>query len=428
MGACMSIDNVVEMTRQELHDRVWTTPMRTLAGEWGLSDVGLAKICQKHLIPRPPQGHWARKRNGHRVRRQPLPPIEDDRLQTIRIECSGGREEPHVANPEIASLILRESDPKWALTVGDRLRLQHPVVKATKESVKESHPDKYGRVSPSWGFSEPHFDLCVSPRNVSRALRILEALTSAMRDRGFPLTEKLVGSRRHSCFDVLGEEFQIALRESSKRSKREPEKSSSYRWSSERYDYTPTGVLELCINYGSYSSDARLRDTKQKQLECRLNEAIIAMLRVADLRKKRAEAARLEAIRKAERKSIAVEEEIKRRSDTARVARLARLAQQWEVHQRYNAFVDAVRAEVASCGFESDPDTLDWLTWADAFLREIDPLAGGADLPGYALTEEEREQLREECEADWSDWTQTFRSRQPATASAMAVHLLDACT
>jgi hypothetical protein len=50
------------VTRVELHRRVWSTPVRTLAKEFGLSDVGLAKICEKHRIPRPPVGHWVRSR------------------------------------------------------------------------------------------------------------------------------------------------------------------------------------------------------------------------------------------------------------------------------------------------------------------------------------------------------------------------------
>jgi hypothetical protein len=43
--------------RAELYQRVWTSPLRTLAKEFGVSDVGLAKICEKHQIPRPEQGH-----------------------------------------------------------------------------------------------------------------------------------------------------------------------------------------------------------------------------------------------------------------------------------------------------------------------------------------------------------------------------------
>ena len=38
--------------------------MRALAKECGLSDVGLAKICEKHQIPRPPMGYWVRVERG----------------------------------------------------------------------------------------------------------------------------------------------------------------------------------------------------------------------------------------------------------------------------------------------------------------------------------------------------------------------------
>jgi len=37
--------------------------MRTLAQEFGISDVGLAKVCRKHNIPVPPVGYWRRKEN-----------------------------------------------------------------------------------------------------------------------------------------------------------------------------------------------------------------------------------------------------------------------------------------------------------------------------------------------------------------------------
>ena len=49
-----------EYTRQELYDLVWTTPLGKLAKRYGLSDVGLRKICVKHDIPTPPLGYWAK--------------------------------------------------------------------------------------------------------------------------------------------------------------------------------------------------------------------------------------------------------------------------------------------------------------------------------------------------------------------------------
>jgi hypothetical protein len=54
----------VTLTRKELYDLVWSEPMMRLARRYGLSDVGLAKICRKCDIPRPPRGYWAKKQVG----------------------------------------------------------------------------------------------------------------------------------------------------------------------------------------------------------------------------------------------------------------------------------------------------------------------------------------------------------------------------
>lgn len=35
------------VTREQLYEQVWEMPMSQLAKEYGLSDVGLAKICKK---------------------------------------------------------------------------------------------------------------------------------------------------------------------------------------------------------------------------------------------------------------------------------------------------------------------------------------------------------------------------------------------
>jgi len=55
---------MMTLTRSDLYERVWSTPMSTLAREFGLSDRGLAKICERHDIPRPPRGYWAKLEAG----------------------------------------------------------------------------------------------------------------------------------------------------------------------------------------------------------------------------------------------------------------------------------------------------------------------------------------------------------------------------
>ena len=71
------------LTRQEVFERVWTTPIVQLAPEWGLSDQGLHKACRRLRIPRPPRGWWAKARAGHPVRRPKLPKLPEGQGEEI---------------------------------------------------------------------------------------------------------------------------------------------------------------------------------------------------------------------------------------------------------------------------------------------------------------------------------------------------------
>lgn len=62
--------------REQVYDEVWSDPTRIVAKKYGLSDVGLAKVCKKLKIPRPGPGYWAKKSAGKYVgKRPPLPPF-----------------------------------------------------------------------------------------------------------------------------------------------------------------------------------------------------------------------------------------------------------------------------------------------------------------------------------------------------------------
>jgi hypothetical protein len=41
------------LTRRELYELVWATPIQKLAAEFGVSDVGLAKSRERHRVPTP---------------------------------------------------------------------------------------------------------------------------------------------------------------------------------------------------------------------------------------------------------------------------------------------------------------------------------------------------------------------------------------
>src|SRR3954471_21662986 len=64
---------LVRETRAQLHQLVWTNPVRILCKEFEISNVWLAKVCARHEIPVPGRGYWARSRSGATV---PIPKLK----------------------------------------------------------------------------------------------------------------------------------------------------------------------------------------------------------------------------------------------------------------------------------------------------------------------------------------------------------------
>jgi len=62
-----------KVSRETLYDEVWTDPVTEVAKCYGLSDVGLAKLCRTMGIPLPTRGYWAKLRAETNPRRTPLP-------------------------------------------------------------------------------------------------------------------------------------------------------------------------------------------------------------------------------------------------------------------------------------------------------------------------------------------------------------------
>jgi hypothetical protein len=74
-----------ELTRIELYEKVRSIPMRTLAKEFGISDVGLAKLCRRHKIPLPGRGYWARIQYGQKPTKDALPEVANATLESVTV-------------------------------------------------------------------------------------------------------------------------------------------------------------------------------------------------------------------------------------------------------------------------------------------------------------------------------------------------------
>lgn len=62
----------LRITRSELYERAWATPIIRLAEEFGITNFLLAGICRNHQIPTPPAGHWSKVAHDKSLSRPPL--------------------------------------------------------------------------------------------------------------------------------------------------------------------------------------------------------------------------------------------------------------------------------------------------------------------------------------------------------------------
>lgn len=418
----------IVLTREELYDRVWSTPMQKLAPEFGLSDVGLAKVCKRYKIPRPSRGYWAKLECGKKVHKFPLFRVKDGSLSRIHLRRNSVREEPKekppkpplAFHPDIAALISAELDPANRIEVPSDLRGADQFVSATRESLSKGRIDEYGRVSRRYDFGGACFDVSVGKQNIQRALLLLHSLVRAFRNRGFKIVFR-DNDASQPYIQVLERKFRLSIWEPSKQQKREITKEEKRHkeecpWSGIRdYEYVPTGMLELHLDRNTYSSTVRLADTNKRRLEDRLNDLVVRMLKEVDQGRVAAERARLEAIEKEKRKTAAVQLEVVHRSDEMRQKRLLEAIPVWEDSRRIRGYIEAVRAAAYRRygTIEDASETGQWLKWAVHYLDSVDPFADKRELPTYSLTPKELDQLTRECESDWSDYLETFRPRNP---------------
>ena len=158
----------VTVTRAELHARVWAEPMNLLGPAFGLSGNCLKNICERHDIPIPPRGYWAKKAAGQRVAKFRLPVAERTPAETIIIRPSP---------PPAPKPVVQEPPEDMAhIVVAARLGKAHPVIRAWREhhsqetKVARASSNDWSRVTAPVPWSEMD----------RRRHRILDALFKAL--------------------------------------------------------------------------------------------------------------------------------------------------------------------------------------------------------------------------------------------------------
>ncbi len=271
------------LKREALYEQVWSQPMIELAKQYGLSDVGLAKICRKLKIPVPGRGYWAKLKAGRILPRASLLPLKKNDLAEVIVtkpELPPG--EPQTLT-EADRLIASETLPENLIVVAPTLSSPHPLVAQTRKWLRLAEPNDHGILNTR---EQGCLAISVGRPSLDRALRIMDALIKALEARGYAVATE-TGDERATTVTVLGTPLEIELREQITQvphkltpAEKTEQKRNSWLYLP-KYDHHLSGQLTLGIKSWCDGARCKWADGKKQHLEHCLNAFIAGLIQAA---------------------------------------------------------------------------------------------------------------------------------------------------
>lgn len=371
--------------RQELYDLVWSTPMKTLAAQFGISDVGLKKSCARAMIPTPDRGYWAKRQAGKRTEQIALPkrpPGMSDEVVVARgsnhwrpFSSDEELREPLPCPPEFPEPLdaVRERIARvlGRVTVPQKVTTWHPVIdQLLKEDEQRREQDRFALYrTPSNG---PRFDSVIERRR----LRILNSLFSAVSKMyGKPT---ISSHEPHSIYvSFFQEHVGIVLEQPAQPRNRKQLGAGA-----------PKLSLSIRRSSSSAESISTWQDNDESKLEALMTEIAVEVVLTAErqyrdgkLREYEWRVKRKAELEEQERqRQIAAEKAAKERQRQIEQARIDRLLKDAAAFQQANAirqYVKALRTVQANGSLTSPEEFDNWSAWALAQADRIDPAIGG---------------------------------------------------
>jgi len=282
--------------RQKLFDEVWATPVTKLAKDYGLSDVGLRKICIALDIPMPPRGYWAKLAAGKKISKPRLhettAPTTYQRVMNI-VEVDSVVEEritkARDSTTDAANLdgpdYMPPPDPS---AFSSQAKLVMRALKSTK--LDEGTLSSLGV---TWA------DISVSPSLKERALLLVDRFAYEVQVLGAkfenghpPLPPVRRGMRRdtdkkRNCFTLQGQRFFIYIRErvtqelvpppppKPQKALRAGVRQPAWVYRPPEYRYIPTGKMSVSISdAATYYESCKVEDTARGTIEDKVKKAV----------------------------------------------------------------------------------------------------------------------------------------------------------
>ena len=345
------------VTRDELFEQVWSKPMSTLAREYGISDVGLAKICKKMEIPRPERGYWRQIEVGRKPKKAKLKTLTKKGVERVYIKPSGYRHT--TPTNSIKDILFPET-----------LVNPHTLTAKSLNSLNKAKTGERGILIPR---HKVYLDIQVTKESIERACLIMDTLIKTLEENDYTV-DIVKGNPAKTLVMVDGEKLEIGIDEKIRsveiKPTEEQKKKSPYHWYTTRYDYLPTGELALRIRNASYLGvRQQWADGKVQRVEKCLG-SFIATLECAAKAKKEA---RVQAeIRKREWEEEQRLYKIQRRinfMEEKRAEKITKDAAQWSKVKQIRAYIQELEKIT-----DQGEDLKVWIEWAKSYADSIDPI------------------------------------------------------
>ena len=109
---------------------------------YGLSDVGLVKICKKLCIPVPGRGYWAKLKAGRPMQKAPLPALAADaRTPSGPTPLS---EQEAALRVRVQDVLLQTRQSQPTINVPAELVDPHPLVRAASARLRQREGNNRG--------------------------------------------------------------------------------------------------------------------------------------------------------------------------------------------------------------------------------------------------------------------------------------------
>jgi hypothetical protein len=380
------------LTRKQLYDMVWSTPMLRLARTFGCSATWLARICREASVPVPPRGYWAKKRAGKAVQRRGLPRSADP----SEIVTSYSPPDPNAANDDSPS--GRGSFVETArIIVAERLHAPVGIVADARDALRDAQEGEKGMLKCPKGCLQ----LSVSRKALGLALRVADALLKACENRGWPV--RLVGDRAVAVVDAIP--IAVTINEDFERREAPPApKAGSYSFHYNRnssYVHRPSGQLSVTIEATQHPYLPGVRrnwhGTAGKPLEAKLASVLVGMTRMAMAVRADNEASARREQEAADRERAAESARLRRErmqraiaEEKSRVESLLDQSRRWHTAHTLRAFIAAARERGATGKVDlHGKDLQTWVAWAAEQADRLDPFVENPSPRAAGISDEQ---------------------------------------